>query len=40
MRDAYANGATAFECSLLCSCDITVSTAWKVVAGKTWAWVK
>ena len=40
MREAHAAGASTFDCSLLCSCDITVSTAWKVIKGRTWAWVQ
>ena len=40
MRKAYAAGASTFDCSLMCSCDITVNAAYKVVTRKTWAWVE
>lgn len=40
IRAAAAEGKTAFECSLECSCDITVCTADKVIKRKTWAWVE
>ena len=40
MREAHAGGASTFDCSLLCSCDITVNAAYKVVTRKTWAWVE
>jgi transcriptional regulator NrdR family protein len=40
MRAAAAEGKSTFECSLECECDCTVSTAYKVISGRTWAWVK
>ena len=40
IRAAAAEGKSTFECSLECECDCTVSTAYKVITGRTWAWLK